>query len=70
RLQTAGGAITSPMYRVEEFYLGANKLSNVAIMLLEDENLGGNDGLLGMNVLSKFDFVASQTSDDVFLVQK
>lgn len=69
-VQTAGGAIASPMYRVDDFYLGQHNLSNVAVMLLEDENLGDNDGLLGMNILSKFNFVASRSSDDVFLVEK
>ncbi len=69
-VQTAGGNIASPMYRVEELYLETNRLTNVAVMLLADENLGDNDGLLGMNILSKFDFVASRSSDDVYLVRK
>ncbi|MGQ8364023.1 retropepsin-like aspartic protease family protein [Glaciecola sp. 1036] len=66
-VQTAGGMISSPMYKLSSLYLGNTELTNVTVMLLDDNNLGNYQGLLGMNVLSKFDFVASKASGTVGL---
>nr|WP_168710931.1 retropepsin-like aspartic protease [Ningiella ruwaisensis] len=53
-VQTAGGALSSPVYRVRNLYVGEINFTNVAVMVLPSENLPDFDGLLGMNVLNQF----------------
>jgi clan AA aspartic protease (TIGR02281 family) len=55
-VQTAGGSIQAPLYRLEKLLLGEIEVNQVSVIVLPDENfLGRFAGLLGMNVLRAFE---------------
>ena len=56
---TAGGQVEAPIYRFNRFALGSYEVYDIefAVMDYSSEN---NNGLLGMNFLSKFDFQIDQ----------
>lgn len=56
-VNTAGGTIEAPIYKVKHITVGQRTLVNTSVLILPSENLGRYDGLLGMNVLSQFDLV-------------
>jgi clan AA aspartic protease (TIGR02281 family) len=62
-VNTAGGSIQAPIYKVKRLTLGKKTLENTSVLVLPSENLGQYDGLLGMNVLSRFDVVYDANSD-------
>lgn len=57
---TAGGTTKGTVYRIEQFRLGDQNLTNVHIAVLDFALPPGVDGLLGMNVLSHFHFQVDQ----------
>lgn len=65
QVQTAGGNIASPIYRIAELALGEERLSNVSVMVLPTENLSDFDGLLGMNVIKRFNISYDQATGDM-----
>jgi clan AA aspartic protease (TIGR02281 family) len=55
-VQTAGGGIQAPLYRLDKLVLGEIEVNQVSVIILPDENLKGRfAGLLGMNVLRAFE---------------
>ena len=55
-VQTAGGSIQAPLYRLESIMLDRIEVNNVSVIILPNENLKGSmAGLLGMNVLRAFE---------------
>lgn len=55
-VQTAGGGIQAPLYRLDKLVLGEIEVNQVSVIVLPDENLKGRfAGLLGMNVLRAFE---------------
>ncbi len=55
-VQTAGGSIQAPLYRLEKLLLGEIEVNQVSVIVLPDENfIGRFAGLLGMNVLRAFE---------------
>lgn len=55
-VQTAGGNIQAPLYRLEKLVLGDIEVNQVSVIVLPNENLKGRFvGLLGMNVLRAFE---------------
>jgi clan AA aspartic protease (TIGR02281 family) len=53
-VQTAGGNISSPIYRITNFKVGSEILNNISVVVLPTENLRNFDGLLGINVIKSF----------------
>jgi clan AA aspartic protease (TIGR02281 family) len=53
-VQTAGGMISSPIYRIASFQIGSETLKNISVMILPTENMRNFDGLLGINVIRSF----------------
>lgn len=60
-VQTAGGRVSSQMYKVSELTLGSTTVRNVSVMVLPSENMSDFDGLLGMNVIRMFDISYDQS---------
>jgi clan AA aspartic protease (TIGR02281 family) len=55
-VQTAGGSIEAPLYKLNAITLGDITINNVSVIVLPDESFRSNfQGLLGMNVLRNFD---------------
>lgn len=52
--QTAGGNLSSPIYRISNFKVGSEILNNISVVVLPTENLRNFDGLLGINVIRSF----------------
>jgi clan AA aspartic protease (TIGR02281 family) len=65
QVQTAGGNIASPIYRIAELVIGEERLSNVSVMVLPTENLSDFDGLLGMNVIKRFNISYDQATGNM-----
>ncbi|AEP30312.1 retroviral-like aspartic protease family protein [Brumicola nitratireducens] len=56
-VQTAGGGIEAPLFKLNTLTLGDININNVSVIVLPDETFTGSfEGLLGMNVLRNFDF--------------
>jgi clan AA aspartic protease (TIGR02281 family) len=56
-VQTAGGNIEAPLFKLTAITLGDITINNVSVIILPDESFSGTfQGLLGMNVLKNFDF--------------
>jgi clan AA aspartic protease (TIGR02281 family) len=56
-IQTAGGAIEAPLFKLNTLTLGDININNVSVIVLPDETFTSSfEGLLGMNVLRNFDF--------------
>lgn len=53
-VQTAGGMISSPIYRIANFQIGSETLKNISVVVLPTENMRNFDGLLGINVIRSF----------------
>lgn len=59
-VNTAGGPVEATMMLLENVTFGPYALQNVAIMVMPPNTLEGTDGLLGMNILRRFDFHLDQ----------
>lgn len=68
-LNTAGGSITASIYQVAEFEIQGYVLEDF-IFAVSAFSTGDNDGLLGMNYLSAFDFHIDQANDLLLLKNK
>lgn len=56
-VQTAGGGIEAPLFKLNTLMLGDISIDNVSVIVLPDETFTSSfEGLLGMNVLRNFDF--------------
>jgi clan AA aspartic protease (TIGR02281 family) len=69
-INTAGGTIQAPIYKVSRITIGQKTLLNTSFLILPSDNLGRYDGLLGMNVLSQFDMVYDAASETMRLYKK
>lgn len=69
-VNTAGGAIEAPIYKVKRIIIGQRTVLNTSVLILPSENLGQHDGLLGMNVLSQFDLMYDATSETMRMYKK
>lgn len=69
-VNTAGGMIQAPIYKIAQIEIGANTLSNVSIMVLPSDNLSAYDGLLGMNVLSQYDLEVNASAGTLNMFKK
>jgi len=69
QLNTAGGQITASIYKVAEFEIQGYVLEDF-IFAVSPFSSANNDGLLGMNYLSAFDFHIDQTNNLLILTNK
>lgn len=70
-VQTAGGIIEAPLFRLLEMKLGDITINNVSVIVLPNESFKGQfQGLLGMNVLRNFDFRFDQNSQKMTLFER
>lgn len=69
-VNTAGGVIQAPIYKLRSFTLGKQQLSNISVIVLPQENLSSYDGLLGMNVISQFDLAYQASSQTMRMYKK
>lgn len=69
-VNTAGGTIEAPIYKVKQFTIGQRTLRNTSVLVLPGENLSQYDGLLGMNILSQFDLAYDASSETLRMYQK
>lgn len=67
RINTAGGSLDAPLFRIGEMRLGPFALRDLAVVVLPMEEFRSADGLLGMNVLREFDFRIDQQSAQLYL---
>lgn len=70
KVNTAGGSIEAPIYKVNRIVLGELSLTNTSVIVIPSENLGRYDGLLGMNVLSQFDLSYDAATETMRLYKK
>lgn len=61
-LHTAAGVTESVLFTVDHFSLGAMQFDQHILALLPMHDSAGFDGLLGIDILGRFDFVIDQTS--------
>lgn len=66
-INTAGGKVRAPIYRVESFSIGNYSVPNMEFVLLELGDSAGGAGLLGMNFLRNFSFQLDQQNDRLLL---
>lgn len=72
-LNTAGGQVTASLYQVDEFSIQGYVVNDFIFAVSPSYVNGGrenNDGLLGMNFLSAFDFHIDQTNSLLILKDK
>lgn len=69
-VNTAGGIVRAPIYKVSSMIIGNKLIDNLSVLVLPEENLGRFDGLLGMNVLSQFDLTYDATAQTMKLYKK
>jgi len=70
KVNTAGGLIEAPIYKVKQITIGHRIVTNTSVLILPSENLGQFDGLLGMNVLSQFDLSYDAASETMRMYKK
>ena len=70
QVNTAGGRIMARVYELSRLSIGEKTVNNVAVLVLPDRNLSPADGLLGMNVLSKFNFHIDQQESRLYLSER
>lgn len=69
-VNTAGGTIQAPIYKVSSLFLGDIELRNTNVIILPANNLHPLDGLLGMNALSQFNIKFDAQNENVKLFKK
>ena len=70
-VQTAGGDIEAPLYKLTAITIGSITINNVSVIVLPDESFRGTfQGLLGMNVLRNFDFRFDQEKQSMTLFER
>ena len=70
RLNTAGGIVTARIYQVTEFAIQDYIVNDFIFAVSPSYASEGNDGLLGMNFLSAFDFHIDQSNSLLMLKSK
>ena len=68
-LHTAGGSVNSTLENLEALTVGDQSVANIKVATLGELH-SGIDGLLGMNFLSKFDFIIDQDQSTLRLSLK
>ena len=67
-INTAGGLVEAPIYRFQSYQIGEFRVTNVEFVVMPRmQHTNGNVGLLGMNLLSRFDFKLDQTNSLLLL---
>jgi predicted aspartyl protease len=69
QLNTAGGIVTTSIYQVDQFTIQGYTINDF-IFAVSPYVGEGNDGLLGMNFLSAFDFYIDQNNNLLILKNK
>jgi clan AA aspartic protease (TIGR02281 family) len=69
QLNTAGGIVTTSIYQVDQFTIQGYTINDF-IFAVSPYVSEGNDGLLGMNFLSAFDFYIDQNNNSLILKNK
>jgi clan AA aspartic protease (TIGR02281 family) len=70
-VQTAGGNIEAPLYKLSSLTIGEITINNVSVIVLPEESFRKNfKGLLGMNVLRNFDFRFDPQSQKMSLFER
>lgn len=69
-VQTAGGGIRAPLYRISNVTLGSSKFEDVSVIALPDGAMRRFDGLLGMNILKAFEMNFDQSQQKMLLTKK
>ncbi|WP_157826717.1 retropepsin-like aspartic protease [Colwellia sp. 12G3] len=69
-LNTAGGTVTASIYQVAEFAIQGYIVNDFVFAVSPSYVTEGNDGLLGMNFLSAFDFHIDQNNSLLILKNK
>ena len=72
KVNTAAGFIEAPMFKVKSFTLGSLNFDDVSVMIIPSRMMGDNprtapQGLLGMNILSSFNFQIDQQAAQLLL---
>lgn len=67
---TAGGVTRGSVYRIDSINIGEHSLENINIAVLDFEQTGGSDGLLGMNILKHFRFEIDQDKNLLYLQRR
>lgn len=66
-VNTAGGQVDAPIYRLKQLFLGGFRLEDIAVVVLPMPDFKAADGLLGMNFLREFDFKIDQKNETLML---
>ncbi|MDO6568712.1 retropepsin-like aspartic protease [Alteromonas sp. 1_MG-2023] len=66
-VNTASGTISAPLVHIPTFYFAGYRFNDVSALVLPAEALPNSDGLLGMNILGKFDFSISPQDSELTL---
>ena len=69
RVQTANGEVQARMGSLPGLWLGDQRIPRVEVAFLDDDKLGGN-GLLGMNVLGRYQMTIDDEHDKLTLIQR
>ncbi|MDP0562652.1 MAG: retropepsin-like aspartic protease [Candidatus Endonucleobacter sp. (ex Gigantidas childressi)] len=69
-MKTANGIRLSQLYKLKSFHIGGHLLQNLEVASLDFESGGETNGLLGMNVLSKFIFQIDQDRKALILTPR
>lgn len=69
-VQTAGGNIASPIYKLSTLKVGSTTLNNVSVMVLPTEHMRSFDGLLGMNVIRRFNMSFDESAGAMRMYKK
>jgi clan AA aspartic protease (TIGR02281 family) len=69
-VQTAGGSIRAPLYRLSYLQLGQSQFNQVSVLALPDDAMTKFDGLLGMNILKAYEMTFDQSQQLMRLVKK
>lgn len=66
-VNTASGTISAPLVHIPTFYFAGFRFDDVSALVLPVDALPSADGLLGMNILGKFDFSISPQDSELAL---
>lgn len=66
-VNTASGTISAPLVHIPTFYFAGFRFDDVSALVLPVDALPSADGLLGMNILGKFDFSISPQDSELTL---
>lgn len=72
KVNTAAGFIEAPMFKVKSFTMGSLSFDDISVMIIPSRMMGDDprltpQGLLGMNILSNYNFQIDQQSAQLLL---